>query len=154
MRRPAVQAYPDEESLEIAVRGGARRRGRARAKLPPVRLVVRHGDLRYTRNPLVVGHYFGDAIVSAEQVLDQFLDQRLSTRLQLGLYPGQRNTAEVFLNPDPAKPSAIVIGLGAVGELTSVRWRNASPPVCCAMRRCAPKARPAPMRERPAWRRC
>lgn len=113
-----VQAYPDEETLEIAVRGGALRRRRAAKVLPRVRLRVRHGDLRYSHNPIVVGHYFGDAIVSAEHVLDRFLDHRLSARLQLGLYPGHRNTAEVFINPEAGQPSAIVIGLGAVGELS------------------------------------
>ncbi|MBK7664677.1 MAG: CHAT domain-containing protein [Sterolibacteriaceae bacterium] len=113
-----VQGYPDEETLEIAVRGGALRRRRAAQVLPRVRLSVRHGDLRYARNPIVVGHYFGDAIVSAEYVLDRFLDHRLSTRLQLGLYPGHRNTAEVFINRDAGQPSAVVIGLGAVGELS------------------------------------
>lgn len=119
MRRPALQAFPDEAALEIAVRGGAPRRRREQLEeLPRVRLTVRHGDLRYAPNPLVVGHYFGDGIVSAEKALDRFLDHRLSARLQLGLYPGLRNTAEVFVNPDAAKPSAIVIGLGAVGELT------------------------------------
>jgi hypothetical protein len=118
MRRPALQAFPDEASLEIAVRGGAPQRRHEQATEPQVRLVVRHGDLRYARNPLVVGHYFGDGIVSAEKALDRFLDHRLSARLQLRLYPELRNTAEVFVNPDAAKPSAIVIGLGAVGELT------------------------------------
>jgi hypothetical protein len=118
MRRPPLQAFPDEASLEIALRGGAPRRRREQATAPQVRLVVRHGDLRYACNPLVVGHYFGDGIVSAEKALDRFLDHRLSARLQVGLYPGLRNTAEVFINPDAAGPSAIVIGLGAVGELT------------------------------------
>lgn len=115
--RPAVlRAYPDEEALELAARGGARCRA-VSAALPQVRIAVRHGDLRHARHPLAVGHYFGDSIVSAEGVLDRLLDSRLSARLQLGLYPGLRNTAEVFVNADARKPSAIVIGLGGVGEL-------------------------------------
>lgn len=115
--KPAVLgAYPDQEALELAARGGARRRAAATA-LPRVRIAVRHGDLRHARHPLAVGHYFGDSIVSAEGVLDRLLDGRLSARLQLGLYPGMRNTAEVFVNADARKPSAIVVGLGGVGEL-------------------------------------
>jgi hypothetical protein len=116
MKAPSLAAYPDEELLERAAAGGTRR-ARVRAGLPRVQISLRHGDLRYARHPLAVGHYFGDSILSAEGVLDRLLDRRLSAMNQLGLYPGMRNTAEVFVNADPHRPSAIVIGLGGVGEL-------------------------------------
>lgn len=117
MKAPVVQGFPDEAALESAARGGARRRA-VKARLPRVRVRVRHGELRYARHPVVVGHYFGDSIVSAENALDRMLDNRLGAHLQLGLYPGRRNTAEVFVNPQAGRPSAIVVGLGGVGELS------------------------------------
>jgi tetratricopeptide (TPR) repeat protein len=92
------------------------------------RLEVRviHGDLVYASHPVLVGHYAGDPIVSAEAVLDRHLDRELSYRAQLGMYAGRIGTAEVVLQASRknasrsnAGPSgAVVIGLGQVGELT------------------------------------
>src|SRR6185369_7535173 len=78
------------------------------------------GDLGYALHPVIVGHYAGDTIVSAEDYLDNALKGRLRERHRLGLYPGQPGTCEVVLNPDRfGKPAgAIVIGLGQVGELS------------------------------------
>ena len=92
----------------------------ARATTPPIELSVRHGDLSYARFPVLVGHYRGDTIVSAEAALDRRLDGALSRRQALGLYPGQHGSSAQFFNPRPeARPAgAIVVGLGEVGELT------------------------------------
>lgn len=69
---------------------------------------------------MLVGHYRGDTIVSAEAALDRRLDGALSRRQALGLYPGQHGSSAQFFNPRPnAQPAgAIVVGLGDVGELT------------------------------------
>ena len=86
---------------------------------------ISHGDLKYASYPVMVGHYQGDGIVSAEAVLDQALDFRLSQAHQLGLYPESLSEAEVFLHPDENTclhcKGAIVIGLGRVGELNSAK---------------------------------
>ncbi len=117
--------YPDFTDLACTAMGAGRTR-RARHTERQVRVSVRHGDLAFAGHPVMVGHYKGDTIISAEAYLDRTLDGRLSARHQLGLYPGELGTAEVFLNPDWEQsrrtdgkpPGAIVVGLGEVGKLS------------------------------------
>lgn len=87
---------------------------------PTIEVSICHGDLSYARYPVMVGHYYGDTILSAERTLDQQLCEALSRRQELGLYPGQLGTHALFFHQHPkAKPAgAIVVGLGQVGELT------------------------------------
>jgi len=84
-----------------------------------IRVGITHGSLAYARHPVVVGHYQGDTIVSAEQALDRQLDGALSRRADLGIYPGPLGTSSLFLNDNAnAKPAgALVVGLGEVGKL-------------------------------------
>jgi hypothetical protein len=84
----------------------------------PLTVSVTHGDLRMVRYPVIVGHYQGDSIVSAEAVLDRRLEMRLSHRFQMGLYPGPAGTIEVIRSPKSRPPGAIIIGLGHVGSVT------------------------------------
>jgi pimeloyl-ACP methyl ester carboxylesterase len=88
---------------------------------PSVSVSICHGDLAYARHPVLVGHYMGDTIVSAESALDERLDHVLRQSLQLGLYPGYIGTHAVFLAKDPyTRPNGgIVVGLGQVGEISS-----------------------------------
>ncbi len=119
---------PSDEQLEAAALDAedpTERRARRRRDTPPVTLSVVHGDLRFSRHPIMAGHYAGDPIVHAEAALDRCLDGALRTQHQLGLYPGATGTAEILLSPrsalrsDLAGPSgAIILGLGNVGELT------------------------------------
>ena len=90
-----------------------------RTTTPSVQVSIRHGDLSYARHPVLVGHYVGDTIISAEKVLDRQLGGALVRRLELGLYPDHLGMHGVFFNEHAAgKPGgAIVIGLGQVGEL-------------------------------------
>ncbi len=117
MREESLPFLPDAETLEQLVRGGARRRRRTQS-LPQIRVEVVHGDLRESKAPVLVGHYIGDGIISAESVLDRMHNGRMRGRHQLGQYPGPIGTAEVFLCEDQKVPGAIVVGLGAVGELS------------------------------------
>jgi hypothetical protein len=87
---------------------------------PTIEVSIRHGDLGYARHPVLVGHYVGDTIVSAEAALDRQLGGALRRRLDLAIYPGPLGTHALFFNDKPeAKPGgAVVVGLGQVGELT------------------------------------
>ncbi|MFN3986995.1 MAG: CHAT domain-containing protein [Rhodocyclaceae bacterium] len=118
---PPADAIPDERDLALAGFGGAPP-VRVEASLPVPEIVVSlcHGNLAYARFPVLVGHYLGDTIVSAEAALDARLDGALSRRLQLGLYPGEQGSHALFFNPYPrARPSgAVVVGLGQVGGLS------------------------------------
>ena len=89
---------------------------------PSFRVSVVHGDLRYARYPIVVGHYEGDTIISAEASVDQLMRGALAQRYALGLYPGEFGSLAVILRkPTPLQkalrlPSgAIVMGLGKWG---------------------------------------
>ncbi len=88
--------------------------------LPPIEISIRHGNLAYARHPVVVGHYEGYAVVSAEAVLDRQLGGALTRRLDLGVYPGPLGSSTVFLNDAASgKPAgAVVVGLGQVGALS------------------------------------
>ena len=88
--------------------------------IPVIEVAIRHGNLAYARHPVLVGHYQGDTVVSAEAVLDRQLGGALTRRLDLGVYPGALGSNTIFLNDSAsAKPAgAIVVGLGQVGGLS------------------------------------
>jgi pimeloyl-ACP methyl ester carboxylesterase len=121
-----VDIFPDERALATAALGMGTDAQVARArqdeKLPSAIVEVAHGDLAYARYPVMIGHYEGDTIVSAEAQLDRSLGGKLSQRNRLELYPGAIGTAEVVLRDKAAQaqrpPGAIVVGLGSVGSLT------------------------------------
>jgi len=87
--------------------------------LPPIDVSVTWGNLRYAKDPVVVGHYVGDLIVSAEAVLDRFLDHALSRRLAVGRYPGDIGTALAIPNARGELPGAVIVGLGPVSSRLS-----------------------------------
>jgi pimeloyl-ACP methyl ester carboxylesterase len=109
--------YPDEDSLIRSALGKARK---VHSKPDDHRAKVRivHGNLAFASNPVMVGHYEGDTIISAEAHLNRALNGRLRDRLLLGLYPGPQDTEVVFLDANSTHAGAIVIGLGAVGSLS------------------------------------
>ena len=120
--------YPDEADLAAAVVGAGSRKRRARAPSdPPMEVRVVHGNLAFARHVIAVGHYSGDAIVSAERHLDRALKGALTRRHQLGLYPGPLDTSAVFTDPRCANPlflglqGALVVGLGTVGSLSAAQ---------------------------------
>ena len=90
-----------------------------------------HGDLSFARFPIVVGHYENDTIIGAEAVIDRLFDGALTTRYNLGLYPGPLGThAVVVREPTPLQKAlqlprgAVVVGLGRWGELTAGQIAN------------------------------
>jgi len=88
---------------------------------------VAHGDLRFARNHLIVGHYAGSTLVGGEAALDQLLDGRLSRAAMLGIYPGGLETCQVFTDPDKwsTPPGAVVAGLGPIGQLSAASLARA-----------------------------
>ena len=118
---PVTDDLPDATALRSAGFGGGRRR---KVKAPggtSIGLSLVHGDLAYASHPVVVGHYAGDTIVSAERALDLRLQGALSRRHELGLYPGAVGTHAVFFNEqaDRTPAGAVVVGLGQVGTLSA-----------------------------------
>lgn len=118
---PPTDDIPDEASLPQLGFGISRPFDDEAAGqgVPVVQVSLRHGNLAYSRHPVMVGHYQGDTIISAERALDDRLEKALSTRQQLGLYPGPVGTHALFLGAPGTKPGgAVVIGLGQVGDLS------------------------------------
>ena len=119
---PVVDSIPSEASMRDFGFGSSRPMREIENELttPIIDVSICHGNLAYAKHPVLVGHYRGDGIFSAEKALDERLEYQLSTRIRLGLYPGAIGSHALFYSKEPnAKPSgAIVIGLGQVGDLT------------------------------------
>ena len=119
---PVTDDLPDERAVRALSFGGGRPAQRMVA-LPVssvIEVSLRHGDLAYARHAVLVGHYLGDTIVSAELALDKRLHGALTRRRDLGLYPGASGSYAVFFNEgaDSKPVGALVVGLGQVGELS------------------------------------
>ena len=117
--------YPDIEALEAAALGSRTRYTKPTAKMRPLTIQVRHGDLAFSPFPVMLGHYEQDSLNGPERYLDKKLDQRLSERYRRSLYPGPIDTAEVILDEGTWPPGAVVTGLGEVGELTVGKLKRA-----------------------------
>ena len=96
MIKPSI--YPDIEALEAAALGSRTRYATPTAKVHPLAIQVRHGDLAFSPFPVMLGHYEQDSLNGPERYLDKKLDQRLNERYKRSLYPGPIDTAEVILD--------------------------------------------------------
>src|SRR6478736_4782016 len=95
---------------------------------PRTRVRISHGDLRFARHHVLVGHYPGSTLVGGEGALDELLDGRLSRAALLGIYPGPIETCQVFTDPDEwtRPPGAVVAGLGPIGGLSAASLARAT----------------------------
>lgn len=92
-----------------------------------LQLRLLHGDARFTGQPVLLGHYQGDTLVSAEAQLDERLRGPahsagpLSRLHRLGLYPGALGSHAVLAHdvPGASPPHVAVAGLGEVATLTA-----------------------------------
>jgi tetratricopeptide (TPR) repeat protein len=124
LRAELPTMFPDAQDILSSAWGSSRRDLESKEPDRKVKIRVVHGNLSGAATPVVIGHYQGDTIVSAEAYMDRQLDGRLREAQRLRLYPGELNTVKLFLNEDDlgerrAHPGAIVIGLGMVGDLSS-----------------------------------
>lgn len=122
--QPPLDALPDEATLRgLGLAGSTRRRRAGPEKRAPIAVTIRHADLTHARHAVLVGHYVGDLIVSAEAHIDRRLDKALTRRHALGRYPGPAGTHAVFRGRPGAAAlaGAVVVGLGQVGDLTPAR---------------------------------
>jgi triacylglycerol esterase/lipase EstA (alpha/beta hydrolase family)/tetratricopeptide (TPR) repeat protein len=111
--------YPSVDEVLAAATGGARPGQRIAQAEPPATVEVVHGNLASTEAPILIGAYAHDSLRGSALFLDSHLGKQLARTHDLGRYPAQPDDAMVFLHPDPhGKPNgAIVVGLGAIGEL-------------------------------------
>lgn len=123
---PEPVLYPTEQSLAAGILGKTPRRPYEQDEQASFRVSVVHGDLRYARYPIVVGHYEGDTIIAAEKHVDQLMLGALTQRYSLGLYPGPYGSLAVILRQPTAVQKAlglpwgsVVVGLGKWGDLST-----------------------------------
>ena len=92
----------------------------------PITVSVSNGDLKYALYPVMAGHFENDGIQNAEKAIDQYLDNELSRRHQLGLYPGVFGSSEeIFSGAKQGFKGAIIVGLGEQGMFTEFRLASA-----------------------------
>jgi len=84
----------------------------------PLKVSISHGDLLYSRYPILVGHFRNDGIMSAESVIDYYMGGALMERQRLGMYPGDIGSNEVMLKAVSDFNGTVVMGLGDPGALT------------------------------------
>ncbi len=82
-----------------------------------VSVEISHGDLGNAKFPVAVGHHYNDPIVSAESIVDFYMNNRLSQNHSVGLYPERIESSLVLLTKEANFKGAIVLGLGVYGEL-------------------------------------
>ncbi len=83
-----------------------------------INVEICHGDLGNAKHPVAVGHHINDPIVSAESVVDYYMNYRLSKNKAVNVYPGPLETSLVMFNDSPTLfQGAIIIGLGEYGVL-------------------------------------
>ncbi|PXW92403.1 lecithin:cholesterol acyltransferase [Sphaerotilus hippei] len=112
--------YPSaDEVLAAAVGGRMPGRRVARRRSEPVEVTIVHGSLACADTPVLIGAYANDPLSGSALFLDQHLGDGLKRAQAMGRYPSVPGDAMVFLPPlEGSRPGgAIVVGLGALGEL-------------------------------------
>lgn len=89
------------------------------SKLETMKVSVSNGDLMFSGYPIIIGHFKGDGIVSAERVADNYLKGELSIKHALGNYPGDIGTHQIVVTKNEEFNGACIVGLGEVDKLTS-----------------------------------
>ena len=93
---------------------------------PRLRISVVNGNLRFVREPLLLGHYQSLKLTAgSEAEIDRLIGQVMSASLRAGLYPVAPGSNQVFVNlstgDDPyaiPRPAAVIVaGLGEEGTL-------------------------------------
>ncbi len=92
-----------------------------------LRITVTNGNLKFVREPLLLGHYHSMRLTGTEAVMDRLIGGAMSQSLKLGRYPNVPTMHQVFVNrtvnPDnplqqlPRPEAVIVVGLGDEGKL-------------------------------------
>lgn len=123
---PPILASEDE--LARAFMGSGPRRRQTSRRKSSLRVAVRGGDLRFLDQPVLCGHYIGDAISGAEASLDEMLEGVLAERERLGVYAAEIGSAAIILRPPSAEEGArgtrlgaVIVGLGKFNGQLSAR---------------------------------
>lgn len=128
LQRLMTNARPPELGQLFSVAEAEQRAHTAKAHLS---VEVYHGDLRFLRQPLMIGHYQSLILSGSEAVVDKLVGQRMSKALRAGMYPEYVGSNQIFENGPqieirrqkqrfiPRPNAAVVVGLGEEGKLNS-----------------------------------
>ena len=92
-------------------------------------ITVVNGNLKFVRQPLLIGHYRSLALTGTEWVMDDLIGGSMTQALQLGQYPEWAGASAIFINRRtndlfpllPPRPQAVIVaGLGEEGKLTPI----------------------------------
>ncbi|MFM9435585.1 hypothetical protein ACFDR9_002655 [Janthinobacterium sp. CG_23.3] len=116
----AAPLYPSAQEVLAAALGGARPLLQRPAPPEHVTLEIVHGSMANADMPVLAGCYAYESLRGSMSFLDRLLDGRLQQIYALGRFPQSPDEAVVVLQQARARRpgGAIVIGLGALGELT------------------------------------
>lgn len=89
------------------------------AGIPPIYVSISLGDLFYAKNPVLAGHFANDGILYAEKSINKALNGILSQQLQMGNYPGDIGSSELFITNQSSFKGAVIVGLGSPDSLTA-----------------------------------
>ena len=125
--RTRVAGPPPDNARELLTLDSRQPIAGPAARGAALQVTVINGDLRFIRQPLLIGHYRSLRLSGTEAVMNGLIGGAMEESLKIGLYPVPTGTHQVFVNtqadPDnpwqPPRPEAVVVvGLGAEGELT------------------------------------
>ncbi len=108
----------EEDILLNLFSDGRRQAAVAPPKPQAISVSVLNADLKYASYPVMVGHFRNDGIYSSEKALDTYLKFKLSARHKVGFYPEEIGVSQVIFHRKDQPKGALVLGLGAQGELT------------------------------------
>lgn len=108
------------------------RREKVSVNLPPLKVQMINGDLKYNKRPVMIGHFEGDGIVSAEKEMNRLLGGQLEKKRSLGIYPGAIGTYLFVENKEKSKVSTLVVGLGKPENLTPFELSTTVEQACLA----------------------
>lgn len=126
--RGLLGSQPPSSPADVLALGDAGSSKPGRGKSAALNVCVFNGDLKFIRQPLLVGHYHAISLTGAEAVLDRLLGHGLRQSLAAGLYPDAVGSHQIFGHQRQpgeqplamASPSsAVVVGLGEEGKLTT-----------------------------------
>lgn len=87
----------------------------------PVVVTISNGDLRYSSHPVIAGHFLNDGVLYAEKSIDNYLQNTLTHKHNLGLYPGEIGSNAIFSKMEGSDfKGAVIVGLGEPDQLTSL----------------------------------
>lgn len=115
-----------EADLARSIMGGRPKR-RVRVKRSQLEVSVSAMDLCFAQQPVMCGHYVGDAISGAEALIDrELVNGELTRRDTLGIYPSELASNAIVLNRRDEEEirrgtgrGAVIIGLGEYGKLSA-----------------------------------